>query len=540
MVTEQNTVPSDASAPHRGTLRGMVLRTLTAAFIAIAGAAFLSSCSPDDPFVPHRPPDTVVHKSGAFLRVINAAAGSPKVDVKVDDDLFFPSPQGYLDFSETNNNARYYPADSNAHRIRFLSGSTVLATDTLIFAKGGYYTAYFHGNAARGYHVLVTTDTIAVPTIPGKSMKYRVVNLSPDAPPLDMRQDDNTSPFVVTALAYGSASQYIPSKEYFPKGTGLWIYDHTSGAEIRAITPPYIVLPPNSTFTLVLTGNGAPHGDEAFLNFSAFQESYLGADSLHGSSPININFAAARFANITASGDSLLDVTFYDPSQEFCENDNFRRNLIGQPQTVEGIASLGLDGQPVARSYFYISLLLRQDFPFRVEYHQPYRTGHSCTTGTVSIDYRKQDVLVPRAAFTPTINKRYTIVAYGPYDSLAAHSALLLDNTSAPPSGMAQIRFFNGGFGSTFNGKKLRLRINGAATPIAMGYGEIPEGTNSFAAPAGAVSADVIDEQGNVLLTQVLDKTPLEANKSYTVFLSRGSHGDKVGYLHALAEDLNP
>lgn len=525
---------------HAGDRTAGPIGHLVAALLLIAFVvAALPSCSPEDPFVPTRTSDTTNRKKGAFLRVINAAANGPQVDVLVDGKKLFASPQGYLDFTERNNNARYYPVDSNAHMVTFMAGGQKMAESPLTLRKDAYYTAYFHGSARSGFAALVTDDTISISTVPGKSVKYRVVNLAPDAPSVDIKQDSaNTMP-VASNLAYGTASPYVASSEHLPpKGTGLWIYDHATGKELRALTPPYIILPPNATFTIVLTGNTEPRGDDAFLNFSLFQESYHGADSLYGSPPINVNFCAVRFANIVATRDDFLDVTFYDPAQEFCFNDNFRRNLVGQMQTVESIVSLGHFPQPPERDYFYISMLLRQDYPFRVEYHDASRIGRNCVNNVENLDYRKQDVLVPRAEFGPEVNRRYTVVAYGPYAVGSAASTVLQDNTPAPPAGMAQVRFFHGAFGAPYETKRLRLRIAVTTTPTAVAYGEKPDGTNSFATGPGTVTAQVVDESNAVIHTQQLTLTPLEANKSYTIFLSRGSFGDAL-YLHALAEELN-
>lgn len=523
--------------PSTITIRALLRRcSLLLPLLALSLLALsLAACSPDDPFVPTRTDNG--GKKGAFVRVINAVADNKRYDVYIDGAKFFPSAQGYLDFSEANNNARYYPADSNAASIQIRLGNAVVAEAQLNLDARQYYSAYFHGDAVRGYRILVTSDSIELSTVPGKSVKYRVVNLSPDAPAVDIKQDSSTTSPVVTQLGYGQASSYVFSREYFPKGTGLWIYDHATGAELRAITPPYIILPPNATFTLVLTGYSQPRGADPFLNFAAFQESSTGTDSLRGAPPISINFAAVRFANLVASNDTgLLDVTFHDPSSEFRENENFRRNLIGQQQNVEGIASLGLVGQATHRHYFYLSLLIRQSFPFRVEYHQAWRKA--VLGGDPSV-YRPQDVLVPRQEFTPAVNTRYTLVAYGPYRPDSARAAVLVDNTPAPPAGMVEVRFFHGAFGAPYESGRLRLRINGSSTPTAMAYGAAPSAVNSFTTTPGAVTAEVLNESGTVIHTQTLDASPLKPDKAYTVFLSRGPFGNTL-LLHALAEDFNP
>lgn len=518
--------------------RGLGVLKPLAALALLFVAFMLPGCSPEDPFIPTRTGDTTNRLRGAFLRVIHAAADGPSVNVLVDDSLFFPQPQGYLDFNTNNNNGRYYPVDSNARKITFKSGSQVIGEATLSLQKDQYYSAYLYGSSDKGYRVLVTTDTIAISTDASKRTKYRIVHLSPDSPTMDVRQDSaNTTP-VITGLQYGAASNYILTREHVAPGTGFWVYETGTGDTIRILTPPYVILPPNANFTIVLTGKSDPRGNDPFLLFSIFQESSRGSDSLFGAPPININFAAIRFANLVASGDSLLDVTFFDPSSEFACNDNFRRNLVGQHDAMEGAASLGLEGQTTHRHYFYVSLLIRQDFPYRVEYHQGDRKCGPPPGKSDPKVYRKQDVLVPRLEFRPEANKRYTVVAYGPWRPDSAHAAVIVDNTPSPPAGMVQVRFFHGAF-DALEKKKLRLRIGSQTTPAQLIYGQAPDGTNSFATAPGTPTAQVIDEGGNVVHEQKLDLTPLLPNKAYTIFLSRKAH--RNGYhLHALAEDFNP
>jgi hypothetical protein len=283
----------------------------------------------------------------------------------------------------------------------------------------------------------------------------------------------------------------------------------------------------------VLTGNATPGIDEPFLSCHAFQENVKSTgDPLYGAPPFRITFAALRFVNLVASGDALLDVTFYAPYKDFRQNGNFRRNLIDQPQATEGVASLGLPGQPEDRRYFYLSLFLKQDYPFRVEHHQTDGLGNNADAGTGV--YRKQDVLVGREELALQANRRYSIVAYGPYEKGKARSAVLIDNTPAPPAGMAQVRFFHGAFG--YEGQKLRIRIDGGTSNL-MGYGEVPSGTNSFSVPAGSgKTIELLSESGEVL--KALNLRELKAGMAYTVYLSRGPRGDEI-YLHALPEDVN-
>lgn len=520
-----------ASSTRHGVSRG-VARLLAALLGALVLALGLPSCSPEDPFIPTRPSDTIEFK-GAFLRVIHAAPDAPAVGVNIDGIAFFPGPQGYLDFRPANNNARYYPVSDTAKAIAFMNGGSQVASGDLALARDGYYTAYLYGSSETGYRVLVTSDSITVDAQSDKPAKYRIVHLSPDAPSLDIKQDAPTTQPVITGLSYGTASDYITSKAYVNPGTGMWIYKNGTDEVIRAFTPPYILLPGAATFTLVLTGNAAPTGEESFLYFSAFQENSKRVDDpLYGSPPFNITFTAFRFVNLVASGDSLLDVTFYDANSEFRYNDNFRRNLIDQPLAMENVASLGLPGQPEDRRYFYASLLTRDTYPFRVERHQPDNLPSDKNLGTG--DYRKQDVLVGRNELKPEVNRRYSIVAYGEYEAGKAKSVVLTDNTPTPPAGMSQLRFFHGAFG--YESQKLRIRVDGI-TGNPMGYGEAPAGTNSFAVTAGPdKTIELLDASGATLTSLKLRE--LKAGMAYTVYLSRGPRGDQL-YMHAVAEDVN-
>jgi hypothetical protein len=132
-------------------------------------------------------------------------------------------------------------------------------------------------------------------------------------------------------------------------------------------------------------------------------------------------------------------------------------------------------------------------------------------------------------------NKRYTIVAYGPFDSTKAHSVVLTDNTPLPSAGMARLRFFHGGFGD-FETQKLRISIGGATSRL-MSYGELPDSASTFeAAPGDGLSMDLLDESGAIIFTQ--HDVKLTEGKAYTVFFSRGKLGNGF-VLTAVSEELD-
>jgi hypothetical protein len=373
-----------------------------------------------------------------------------------------------------------------------------------------------------------------------------VVNLSYDAPALDIHQDARENPAVVTNLSYGTASSYVPSEDYpFGQGTGLFITQAGKpDLELLKVPKPLVPLPAGTTWTIIFTGVTHPSGDDPYLLLSALQESFHGeGDSLYGAVPFSVPLALIRFVNLVAT-DTMLDVAFYNNTiPQTAPNAYFRHNLEGQRYTVDRVRTNGYDTTFFGRDtnmfnrYFSVSLL-QPNYSYRIEIH--YQITPDIFGDTY--DFRVQKPFTPLTPatghpFTPQANKRYTIVAYGPDTPGVAGTNVLLDNTTRPPAGMAQVRLFHGGFGFPYQGKKLRLQIGSATTPTGVGYGEATDGANSIAVPAGTPTVSVIDENGSAIYTQQLTNTPLSPGRSYTIFLSRGRSGT-LPYLHAISEDL--
>ncbi|MEO5931744.1 MAG: DUF4397 domain-containing protein, partial [Candidatus Kapaibacterium sp.] len=486
------------------------------------------ACSPADPFVPTKKSDSVsfYKGSGAFLRVINAAAGAPAVDVLIDTAKFFAAPQGYLTFSSTGNDAKYYPVDSLAGKISFKSGGTTLASQSVAFARNGYYTAYFYGTAA-DYHVLVTTDTV---TDKPTGSRYRVVHLSPNTPTLSVHQDKRTNPPVVTNLKYGTASSYVTSKAYgIGSGTGLWVTDDLDSL-VMAAPPPYIPLPSGSVWTIVLTGTAKPTGDDQFTLFSAFPENGKNDAGLYGSTPFRVNFGAIRAVNLLPSGtNDAVDVTFLDSADaNSAPGEYFRKSLFQAP--VLSVFNIDeIQKYVPTRPYFLLSTFTKTWWPYRIE----------LDLGGDIIQSRPQPVIVPKQAFVNDPGKRFTIVAYGPYDKTnpnISKSARLIDNVTAPAGGGTRVRFFHGGYRDSLTGHQLKLLLNGTPGPL-MSYGQAPGANMSFDAPSGTVTASVVDETGKSILPENESLT-LDAGKIYTIFLSHGKYGDTTK-LNAVPDDFH-
>lgn len=514
-------------------------------------ALSMTACSPDDPFAPTRSyvtPD----RNGAFLRVIHAAADGPDVRVRVDTTTILSGAfQKYMHFAAGVNDAKYYPVDSGASTVSFVdaSGNNVAST-AVTFRKNGYYTVYLHGRGT-DLRALVTTDTVDAPDRNGPlPAKIRLVNLVPDAPAISLHFGSPSAAPVVSDVIYPSGSSYARLAAIDPGTTPLYVTDAATGAELLYLPAGFVFVPPGVTFTLVLSGVGRPVGSERFLMSAIFNESALDdADSLRGYAPFRYPFGALRLVNL-APGDSMVDVTFYDPSIEFAANDNYRRTIYGRRRgTLDFVHTLGhplLALSPQDQyfgEYFIVGYNIGKQLRLRIEYNQVWRPDEIGRPGSSpSLDYRRQDVFAADTSFPYEESRHYTIVAFGPYvdpkTPPPGRCQILHDNTPAPPPGMAQVRLFHGAFGPAYEGKALRLRIGGVEMTSASRYGAHPPANGSIAVTAGTPSVDVLDEQGNVVYTQDLTNTPLEPGKSYTIFLSRGVDGTSL-LLFALTEEFN-
>lgn len=507
----------------------------------------LGGCSPEDPFVATRQ-DTIRLQDVSFLRVIHASSDDIAVTVRLDTvGLFGNAPQRYLYFARPGNEGKYYPVDTAASQISFLNSSgSVVATAPVRFRRGAFYSAYLYGPRDQ-MRVLLTTDTVAPPDRNSATpSKIKLVNLVPDSPPLSLRFGDASVNPILRDVAYGTSSNYAPSRVIETGTVDLSIIDATSGSVLYTLQKSFVFITAGATYCLVVSGKIRPTGNESFLAVAAFNESAFDTrDSLFGAAPFRYFFAAVRLVNLVP-GDSTLDVTFYDANAEFAANDHYRRTLYtGTPGTLDSVHTLGHPGLAGAGydnffgEYRVLGYNVNRDLRFRVEYHQPWQPGQP--GGSNPYDYRRQDIFAPDTSFLFEESKRYTILAYGPYQQASApglgRRTVMMDDTPPPPPGMAQVRLFHGGYGDPVQSQELRIRIAGSSTPIGSRYGIPPPGFASVAVPVGSVVVEIIDAGGTVVHTQTMSDTPLEAGKSYTMFLSRGVGGNDL-FLYALSEEF--
>jgi len=503
-------------------------------------ALTLGACTPDDPFIPSpRPQDTVDLNTVAFLRVVHASPDAPDAVFTVDTTTMFGgAPQKYLYFDV--NQAKYYPVDTTAtgrtSHIAFRNGGSVVADASVTMKQGMYYTAYLYGIKG-DYHVLFTTDTL-LPNPPADSARYRIVHFSPDSPEFDIKEgaDREHAATVVSGLAYGHASSYVRSVEHpIGAGTGLYIDKAGTDNEVIGVDPPFIVLPGGAVFTIVLTGNSQPKGNDPLIFLNLFQENRTPSsrDKLYGGLPIPIQFSGLRLINLVAGGDTTsLDVTFLDNllQDKYIRNEYYRKDMTNSQWVVRHkfYTELQRANEEPIPPYFLLSLLLRNSYPFEVEIHNNYFANFDdylfgyqtrLVDGPIPLDMEK--------------NQRYTIYAYGPFDTTKAKATVVHDNTPLPTAGFTRLRFFHG----SFRDSTLRLSLKiGSATSPQMSYGGAPDGVlGSFEVPAGTYSVQVVDQQGNTIHTQ--DNVAIDPDKTYMMAFSNGSNGD-IRVVSAIPEEI--
>ncbi len=503
-----------------------MIRSTTTFFLSLLGSLLLWSCCPEDPFVATKTPVIPVDSAKqAFLRVVIVDPGIEPVEVRVDAEPLFSRAIGHLNYPDTVYNAEFWPVDTAGTQLSFVpSGGTPIATKAMKFPKGSYQTAYLFQENGQ-YQIMVTWDTpTAKPSL--SEVRYRIVNLTKETPTVDIAFKDSQSgsEFKVDGLGFGDTTAILTQTSAFQKE--LRVTESGTGKEIVVL--PSVLLPGESVVTIVMAGQLRPRGDEKFMFFNVFTDSRLNnRTDLYGSLPISLELLAVRFVNLMGFADSTLDLSFEDKIYGCDFPDCFRRNLPGQSNTVIAVAPLGTDTQFSEKGYFFLSKLLDIATAYRVEIHRLEFYDTSVP----------QSILIEKQPFPSQASRRYTVVAYGPFNTAEAKAATLVDRTTPPSQGMANVRFFHGAYKSLMN-ERLQIRISGATGP-AMNYGQAPEALTEFMSVGATSSAtvEVLNGSGTVVHTQ--SGVELKGGKTYTAFLSEGPRGNGL-FLKALAEDVVP
>ena len=216
------------------------------AVLVVAGMAFvMASCDMDTDPAPYLPT--------AYVTLYNASPDSPNLGIVVDGRQINSNPfeyadnTGYLRFYTGNRTIRFSPF-----------GASNIVADTTLTLKDQYGYSLFVAGQYNHVEVVVLQDTADAPAA-GKAL-IRIVNLSPDAAPVSLREKD-ASTGLTGNLSFKEASAFI---EVDAKTQDFEIVSAGSEATLHLKD---IRLTEGSFQTIVVRGyRTPPSGNSNFIN----------------------------------------------------------------------------------------------------------------------------------------------------------------------------------------------------------------------------------------------------------------------------------
>lgn len=182
----------------------------------------------------------------SYAILLNASPNSPPIDVYLDDKLIvqnlaYKEFSKYQLFTEGNHNIKVYPTGQNKNPI----------IDSPIALPPGLV----YNIAAIGYFPNIILYAIPEPTVPqnfGRAC-LRLINLSPNSPPLDVRVQDGTKIF--SSVKYEDYTTYA----CIPPGTYTFRVIATGTNDVL-FTIPNVQLMPNKYYAIYAVGiaGGSP------------------------------------------------------------------------------------------------------------------------------------------------------------------------------------------------------------------------------------------------------------------------------------------
>ena len=207
------------------------LRTI---LCGVALVLLLSSCLDDDD-------GNVTPLPLAYVSIYHESPDAPLLDISVDgrqvNRLEFTDYTGYLNF---------YTGDRN-FKINSFNATNSLVDTTVNFVDGGFYSVFIVNNLTN-VETLAVRDSSSVPA-EGKA-KVRFINLSPDAPALDVAA--NGGP-LFTGSAFKTPSEFI---EVDAKESSFIISAAETTDELVSVSD--VNLRPGKFYTIIVRGYTNP------------------------------------------------------------------------------------------------------------------------------------------------------------------------------------------------------------------------------------------------------------------------------------------
>jgi len=179
----------------------------------------------------------------AYVSIYHGSPNAPELDVLVDDKAI-----NRLEFTDYTGYLNFYTGDRN-FKINPFNASNALVDTTINFVDGGFYSVFIV-NDLSSVEALAVRDSASSPGS-GKA-KVRFINLSPDAPALDLSSTENSAP-VFTSQAFKKPSEFleVDAKEY--------AFDvKTSGGTDSLVSVSDVELREGNFYTIIVRGFANP------------------------------------------------------------------------------------------------------------------------------------------------------------------------------------------------------------------------------------------------------------------------------------------
>jgi hypothetical protein len=203
----------------------------------VALVLLLASCLDDDDDQQIQPVPV------AYVSIYHESPNAPELDVFVDNRavnrLEFTDYTGYLNFYTGNRNLKINP----------FNASNALVDTTMSFVDGAFYSVFIVNDLSK-VETLAVRDSASAPAS-GKA-KVRFINLSPDAPALDVTSNEASTPlFAGQAFKMPSEFVEVDAKEYS--------FDvKTSGGTESLVSVSDIDLRSGNFYTIITRGYSNP------------------------------------------------------------------------------------------------------------------------------------------------------------------------------------------------------------------------------------------------------------------------------------------
>ena len=149
--------------------------------------------------------DNYTEPPAASLMLVNASSGVPDMDFYLNRSLVNNS--GSIEYPSATNYFQLYQGNWEVAVAKY-GGNVALSAGTAVFVGGKYYTVFAARKSATSTDsvaLFASTDDLTAP--PSGKAKIRFINLTPDAPAMDVAVKDSTT--VLTGQAFGKMSDFI-------------------------------------------------------------------------------------------------------------------------------------------------------------------------------------------------------------------------------------------------------------------------------------------------------------------------------------------